>query len=116
LSLFYDYIWLRTKRWDLTTPIHLGSGNISISYLDTTGQRSAPFLSQSVGMLGFGGAAQFKVFRWFALGAGVGYRKMLTRDINIGRSLTAPYYQFQLKLLVGELYRMTFRRRELEAW
>lgn len=115
-SIFYDYVWLRTKRWELTSPIHLGSGNIEISYQDTTGRRRAPFLSNSTVMVGFGGSAQFKVFRWFALGAGAGYRQMLTRDENIGKSLNAPFYQFQLKILVGEIFRMAFRRETLEEW
>jgi hypothetical protein len=67
-------------------------------------------------MMGLGGSAQFKVWRWLALGTGAGYRQMLTRDENIGRSLNAPFYQLQLKLLLGELYRMAFRKEELEAW
>ena len=115
LSVFYDYVWLRTKRWELTSPIHLGSGNIELSYRDTarTNQR---YLSTSALMVGFGGSAQFKVFRWFALGTGAGYRQMLTRDENIGKSLNAPYYQFQIKILIGELYRMAFRRNEIDEW
>mgnify|MGYP000536402443 FL=1 len=115
-SIFYDYVWLRTKRWELTSPVHIGSGNIELSYLDTNRVRSAPFLSTSAVMVGFGGSAQFKVVRWFAIGLGAGYRQMLTRDQNIGKSLNAPFYQFQLKILVGELFRMAFKRETLEEW
>lgn len=115
-SIFYDYVWLRTKRWELTSPIHLGSGNIELSYLDTMRVRRAPFLSTSAVMVGFGGSAQFKIFRWFALGAGAGYRQMLTKDENIGKSLNAPFYQFQLKVLIGELFRMAIKRDEMEEW
>ena len=114
-SLFYDYVWLRTKRWEVTSPVHIGSGNIDLSYRDTTG-RNRLYLSTSSVMVGIGGSAQFKVFRWFALGTGAGYRQMLTRDENIGKSLNAPYYQFQVKILLGELFRMTFRRKHLEEW
>jgi hypothetical protein len=115
-SVFYDHVWLRTKRWELTTPFHIGMGGIDISYLDTTGVRSSPFLSTNSVMMGFGGSAQFKVLRWVALGTGAGYRQMLTRDENIGKSLNAPFYQLQLKILLGEIYRMTFKRDELEEW
>jgi len=115
LSLFYDHVWLRTKRWELTSPLHLGSVNIELSYRDIYSKNHL-FLSRSSAMIGFGGTAKFKIFRWFALGVGAGYRQMLTRDYNIGRSLNAPFYQFQVKLLIGELYRMAFKRKELEEW
>lgn len=115
LSVFYDYVWLRTKRWELTTPLHIGSGNIELSYRDTTGKNNM-FLSRSAAMVGFGGSAQFKIFRWFALGTGAGYRQMITRNENIGKSLNAPFYQFQVKILLGELYRLAFKRSELEEW
>lgn len=113
---FYDYIWLRTKRWELTTPVHLGAGGLELRYRDTTGQNSAPFIKGGSFVLGFGGSVQFKIFRWFALGTGGGYRTMLTREENIKRPLNAPYYQFQVKILLGELYRMAFKRDELEEW
>ncbi len=115
-SVFYDHVWLRTKRWELTTPFHIGIGGIDISYLDTAGVRSSPFLSTNSVMMGFGGSAQFKLLRWVALGTGAGYRQMLTRDENIGKSLNAPFYQLQLKILLGEIYRMAFKREELEEW
>lgn len=113
---FHDYVWLRTKRWELTSPIHLGIGGIEISYLDTAGHRSSPFIRQGSFVLGAGAAAQFKIWRWLALGTGGGYRRMLTQEENIKRPLNAPYYQFQVKILLGELYRMAFRRETLEEW
>ncbi len=113
-GLFYDYIWLRTKRWELTTPTHLGVGGIELTYKDTTGKRSAPFLNGGSFVFGIGGSVQFKIWRWLALGTGGGYRTMLTREENIKRPLNAPYYQFQVKLLLGELYRMAFRKETLD--
>lgn len=113
---FYEYIWLRSKRWELTTPMHLGLGGIELTYLDTAGIRRPPFIKGGSFVLGFGASAQFKIWRWLALGTGGGYRRMLTSEENIKRPLNAPYYQFQVKILLGELYRMAFRRETLEEW
>lgn len=116
-GLFYDYIWLRTKRWELTTPLHLGLGGIELKYIDTAGRVSPhPFIKGGSFVFGAGGSVQFKVWRWLALGTGGGYRTMLTKEENIKKPLNAPYYQFQVKILLGELYRMAFRRKELEEW
>lgn len=113
---FYEYVWLRTKRWELTTPLHLGLGAIELKYLDTTRHMSAPFIKGGSFVCGIGGSVQFKIWRWFALGTGGGYRKMLTREENIKKPLDAPYYQFQVKVLLGELYRMAFKKETLEDW
>ena len=115
-GFFYDYIWLRTKRWELTTPFHLGAGGLELRYQDTTGHISPPFIKGGSFVFGAGGSVQFKVFRWFALGTGGGYRTMLTKEENIKKPLNAPYYQFQVKILLGELYRMAFKKEKLEDW
>ncbi|MCB9189591.1 MAG: hypothetical protein H6599_09980 [Flavobacteriales bacterium] len=116
-GLFYDYVWLRTKRWELTTPVHLGVGGIELKYLDTAGHvNPTPFIKGGSYVFGVGGSVQFKVWRWFALGTGGGYRTMLTHEENIKKPLNAPYYQFQVKILLGEIYRMVFRRETLDEW
>jgi hypothetical protein len=114
-SLFYEYVWLKNKRWDLSTPIHFGIGNLAFSYKDTSSLYK-PLFGGGVLMTELTGVAQFKVFRWFALGSGVGYRMMLIDDITIRKSLNSPVYIFQVKILFGEIYKMTFRRKNLEEW
>lgn len=115
VSTFYEYVWYKSKRWDLSTPIHLGIGNLSFSYLDTT-SKYQPFYSGGVLMSEFTGVAQFKVFRWFAIGSGAGYRMMLIGEKTIRKSLNSPIFIFQFKILFGEIYKMTFRRKNLEKW
>ncbi|WP_258540707.1 hypothetical protein [Parvicella tangerina] len=115
-GFFYDYVWLRTKRWELTTPTHLGIGAIEIQYQDTAGVRRPPFIKGGSVVFGIGGSVQFKIWRWLALGTGGGYRAMLSKEENIKRPLNAPYYQFQVKILLGELFRMAFKREELDEW
>jgi hypothetical protein len=114
-SLFYEYVWFKNKRWDLSTPIHFGLGNLAFSFKDTSANYQRLFGGGAL-MTELTGVAQFKIFRWFALGTGVGYRMMLIDDKTIRKSLNSPVYIFQVKILFGEIYKMTFRRKNLEEW
>jgi hypothetical protein len=115
-SHFYERVWLRTKRWELTSPIHTGIGAVDLSYVSSINHIPVSYLRTNVFTVALGGSAQFKVFRWFALGVGVGYRHSLSREVNIAKSLNAPYYQFQVKVLFGQLIRMAFKGKEIEKW
>jgi hypothetical protein len=115
VSGFYEYVWLKNKRWELSTPAHLGLGNLSFSYMDTASVYR-PLFSGGALMTEFTGVAQYKVFRWFTVGTGAGYRMMLLSEKSIRQSLNSPVYLIQFKILFGELYKMTFRRKELEKW
>jgi hypothetical protein len=115
VSAFYEYVWLKNKRWELSTPFHLGVGNLSFSYMDTAALYR-PLYGGGALMTEMTGVAQYKVFRWFAVGTGAGYRAMLLSEKSIRQSLNSPVYLIQFKLLFGELYKMTFRRKNLEKW
>jgi len=116
VSFYYDKIWLKNKRWELSTPLHTGVGGINLRYKDTSGKVSAPFLNQGAYVVSLGGKAQYKVFRWFAFGLGGGYRMSFSDKKNVRNVLDAPYYQFQFKVLLGELYKIAFKKEELSDW
>ena len=56
------------------------------------------------------------MFRWFAIGAGLGQRWILNKDIAARKALNGPVRILQFKILFGELFKMTFKRNELEDW
>ncbi|MFP5471185.1 MAG: hypothetical protein ACLGGV_06285 [Bacteroidia bacterium] len=115
-TFFYERIWYKTKRWELTTPLHFGIGSLKLDYLtDTIPQRKnivkgAAFTTE----LSF--VAQYKVFRWFAIGTGVGYRWFLVKDKRTKDALNAPVYIIQFKVLVGELFRMATKKEDNSEW
>lgn len=114
-SFFYERVWLKNKRWELTTPIHLGLGGLVASYKDTSGN-FVPYLRGGSWLVEVSGVAQYKVFRWFAIGAGFGQRWLLTRDKPAKKVINGPVTILQFKLLLGELFKMTFQRDKLEEW
>lgn len=109
-SLFYDYIWYRTKRWELSTPFHLGGGDVNLVYRDTLMNVNKPLFNGRASIFVTSGAVQFKLTRWFALGAGIGYRFVFSRDENLMKGLNAPIYVYKAKILAGELFRMWFKK------
>jgi hypothetical protein len=109
-SLFYEYIWYKTKRWEMSTPIHLGGGEVNLSYRDTLMNVNKPLFMGNTSIFVASGAAQYKITRWLALGVGIGYRFVFSRDEHLMKGLNAPIYVYRAKLLVGELYRMWFKK------
>lgn len=115
ISFFYERVWLSSKRWELTTPFHIGPGGLTASYKDTSGVFK-PYFKGGSWLVEVSGVAQFKVFRWFAIGAGFGQRWLLNKDKAAKQALNGPVTILQFKVLFGELFKMTFKRKELEEW
>ncbi len=53
-------------------------------------------------------ASQYKITRWLALGMGVGYRFVFSKEKKVSAGLNAPIYVFKVKLLMGELLKKWF--------
>lgn len=111
VGLFYERIWHSHRRWEITTPAYLGIGGLNIEYMDTTGQFS--FL-QSGGftMMEVDGSAQFKVFTWLALHAGLGYRVVFSNELQLQKAFNGATYSFGIGILIGPLWREIFGYKE----
>ena len=109
-SLFYEYVWYKTKRWEFSTPFHLGGGDVELSYRDTLQNKRVSLFNGKTSVFLSSGAVQYKLTRWFAVGAGVGYRFAFSRDENLMKGLNAPVYVYRAKILMGELLKMWFKK------
>lgn len=105
LSLFYERIWHYSKRWQISSPIHLGSASIRADYLNTSNKRKS-FLRKNAPLLEVSGVAQYKFFRWLAVGTGLGTRVILIDDKKTKKALNGPVYILQLKILFGVLWKL----------
>ena len=112
-TLFFDKIWYHSKRWELATPFHFGIGTLKLDYL-TTDLRNPrkQFIKGAAFTTELSFTAQYKIVRWFAIGTGFGYRKILVNDEKLSKSLNAPAYIFQMKLLIGQLYKSVFKKED----
>lgn len=114
-SLFYEPVLFRNKRWQLSTPVHLGSAVIELRYLNSLDQRVL-FQTTKAPLFELSGVAQYKILRWLAIGTGLGYRGLLVNDQRIKQALNAPVYILQLKILFGVIWKTILDKEIDDDW
>lgn len=111
-TIFYQYTFLQNRKWELALPVHFGSGRANLLFIDSrtdsviilkNGEKREDEIKYPIAELGF--EAQYKVFRWFGFGSGIGYRFTFSNDKNVKNLLNAPVFSFKIKIFLGELYR-----------
>ena len=107
LLYYIDFVFYKTKRWQLSTPIQAGTGlswwQINKTYsLNKSDKKYFLFLYEP------GITVQYKIVKWFGLGADVAYRFALKNNKKIGENLNSPTYSFKLLFWFDQLFFMTF--------
>lgn len=103
LCYYVDFVFYKTKRWQLSVPIQAGTG---VSWF----QRQSPYAFGGKDRKYFlllyepGITAQFKVFRWAGLGADVAYRFTMKNNKKVGEKLNSPTYSFKLLFWFDQLF------------
>lgn len=112
VSFWFEYVWFHNKRWQLSTPLHLGAGEVSLS------SSNFPFLQpetkKSVIVTEFSVQAEYKIFWLVGLGAGAGYRYSLTSQEKLARFVNSPVYLFKVRIFLGEVYKRLFKKGEVD--
>jgi hypothetical protein len=114
LSVVIEPIFLKTKKWELSAPMHLGSGTASLSYMDSSTAIPQEKLinEKKTNLLEVSFVAEYKLLRWLGFGAGIGYRQMLTPDDILRKNFNGPIYLFKVKIYFHEIYNMIFKERK----
>lgn len=104
MCFYVDFVFHKTKRWQLSVPIQTGLGmgwyqNDKTVY-DVFGKQAkyGLFLYEP------GITAQFKVFKWFGLGSDVGYRFAVKDNKTMGERLSSPTYSLKLLIFFDQLF------------
>ncbi len=105
-SYFAEYIYFNRKKWQFSLPVQLGFGQFYYQYELNGGKIRE--LENPVFLYEPSVSVQYKLLRWLALGADVGYRFMLV-DKKLGNTqYNSPIYDLKLTILWGEIYRALF--------
>lgn len=112
LCYYADFVFYKTKRWQLSVPIQVGTGmswfqNQQAYQVKSKEPKYFLFLYEP------GITAQFKVFQWFGLGADVAYRFTLKNNKKTGESLNSPTYSFKILFWFDQLYYQLFPNSKL---
>jgi hypothetical protein len=100
-ALFYEKLVLKTKHWEVYLPLKVGPGKaITKIYHFNTYQRMQV---RKVALLELSVGAEYRIWRYVGIGAGVGYRKILWANSNIRENLNAPIYSLRFKIFLDHL-------------
>lgn len=102
-SFWGEYVWLRTSRWEISTPLHIGytfSGirkNSPLHYNLNEHEKHNVLSDFSV-------RSQYKVYDWLGVGAGVGYRQMLDPNPIVQKMFDGPSYSLSVRVFLGKCW------------
>jgi hypothetical protein len=106
LAVYTEYVALQNSRWSLSGNMQLGMGTVYVRYLndesgtyDHTPRDFVMLVEPSV-------AAQMRLFRWAALGAGAGWRQPVLVAPTIRRELSGPVFYARANILLGPLLKV----------
>lgn len=99
---YFEYAFYRQGPWEIAVPIHVGVGwtdYYRVKRGQGTRTNKAFVLSYEPYMMG-----SYTFLRYFALGAGVGYRLVLVGNADLNENFNSPIYVFKFQVLLGKLW------------
>ncbi len=100
--LYADFVFYKTKRWQLSVPIQVGLGYSWLQkrkdyYFGNKDPKYFLFLYEP------GITAQFKIFKWFGVGSDVAYRFSFNNKKTLA-SFNSPTYSFKILIWFDQLF------------
>lgn len=104
IAPYVDYAFFQRGHWEARIPMQVGFGTGSLSYRDAEGRRRN---IARTGLILYEPAmtVQYRFLRYFAIGAGWGFRLVIQTGDDLGERLTAPVYLFGLRIFIGDMWR-----------
>lgn len=101
---YAEYVFYKEDPWEISILVLVGGGWSHYSYWDRywnhiNTDKKFVFLYEPYM------TAQYKVMKYFGVGAGVGYRLAMSADKFSRTRLNSPIYVFKLKIYASDIYR-----------
>ncbi len=108
-AFFYERVFYKTKRWEISIPIYLGGGGLN-GFVEGGDGIFYKYLATSFSLLNTGINAKYYLLTWLAPRVGTGFRFTFNTEKNLRKAFNGPYYTFGVSILVGELYKVIFKK------
>lgn len=104
VSLFAEYVFYKTHRWEMAIPIEFGFGQSFYRYFYNTIHTTPHYFcfTYETNLSG-----QYKVFPWLACGLGFGYRIMLAGNNMFHTNFNSPVYIIKIKVIPWEIIKIS---------
>lgn len=112
VAVYGEYVLLGNPRWEISAPVQVGYGKY---YHEARSAEGQPLRSirDRVWLLEPTIGGHYRVFRWFGLGAGVGWREAFSVKPQYGNQLDGPIFYGRVKFFLGDLYKVVRGRQRL---
>ncbi|WBO82879.1 hypothetical protein [Hymenobacter yonginensis] len=112
VAAYGEYVVLGNPRWEIATQLQLGVGRTYARYAlpDGTVIRSP---RKIIWLAEPSLSGQMRVYRWLALGTGLGWRQPVFVNKFTERELNGPVFYGRVKLSLGDLYKVARGRQRL---
>ena len=110
--LYADFVFYKTKHWQLSVPIQIGLGSLWFQTQKTytfrkSDQKHFLFLYEP------GITVQYKIFKWAGLGTDVAYRFAMQNSKLTGKRLSSPSLTFKVLFWFDQLFYELFPKSEV---
>lgn len=102
ICLYADFVFYKTKRWQLSVPIQTGFGLSWFQYDTKYNLKSEPKYFLFIYEPGI--STQFKITKWLGLGFDVNYRFAIKNNKNIKDRFSSPTYAPKLLFWPDQLF------------
>ena len=99
IAPFVSYSFLEKNNLQLSVPVYLGFGHTFYENTKKEKTNSHFILTYEPSM-----KATYRVFKYFGISAGIGYRVLLIGNRFIEENFNSPTYTIGLKLFMGDIY------------
>ena len=116
VSIYSNIVIARVKKWEFTVPFELGFGGSSYTYNDKAG-KLREFAKGGIITFEPMFMAEYKVFRWFGLGAGLGLRLVPIGNRAMKENFNSLLWDANMSIYFGEIYKMvrgSIKKRQAE--
>ncbi len=104
----FEYVFYNTFPWEVSVPFNIGPGKSYFWYYRNNDGEQGRVDEKTVALAILGVGAQYKIVKWFGVGAGLGYRVMLIDNSNINENFNSVIYSLNLRIFLDEIVKTVF--------
>lgn len=111
-TLFYERVFYKVPKWEISLPAYLGSGKLRSEYINNLGNYQ-PLDKTPFSVLGLGISGKYYIFTWLAPRVTIGHRFTYNTNKEIRSAFNKPFYTFGISIGPVALVKALFKKTEI---